>query len=182
MAEIQYKGYSIILKDEIAHINGIDSLEKYDIIYSDDSEYAPTSFIGIVAETIDFKRTIGISASMGATGLHADSYIIYDDKILICCSDYIFCLHLTSLDLIWKIKADVITCFGIYMANKTIIIHGELEISCIDIKGEIKWQKSGTDIFVTNNGNTALYIEDNYIFAEDWSEKKYKFDLKGNSA
>ncbi|AXG75290.1 hypothetical protein DVK85_10760 [Flavobacterium arcticum] len=68
------------------------------------------------------------------------------------------------------------------MANKTIIIHGELEISCIDIKGEIKWQKSGTDIFVTNNGNTALYIEDNYIFAEDWSEKKYKFDLKGNSA
>ncbi len=181
MAKIQYKGYSIILKDEIGHINGLDSFKNYDIIYSDDSGHASTSFIEIVVEAPDFKRTIGISASMGATGLHADSYIIYDDKILICCSNYIFCLLLPSLDLTWKLKADQITCFEIYLINEIFIVLGELEISCINAKGKIIWQQSGADIFVTSNGNKALYIEDNYIFAEDWSENKYKFDLNGNS-
>jgi len=60
------------------------------------------------------------------------------------------------------------------------IIHGELEITRINKNGNIIWQNSGSDIFVTLDGDNDLKIIENNIYVESWDGRKYKFDYNGN--
>ena len=62
------------------------------------------------------------------------------------------------MNLKWNTQADEVTCFQIYVLQEDYIIHGELEISRIDKNGNIKWQYSGADIFVTSDGEEASSI------------------------
>ena len=72
------------------------------------------------------------------------------------------------------------TCFEIYKYQDSYIIHGELEISRLDKDGKILWQRSGADIFTTQDGKDDFRIMKNYILATDWENRKYKFDFNGN--
>jgi len=118
--------------------------------------------------------------SGGGTTVHKNSYIIEDNFIIICCGDALFSLTLFELKLNWKTKIDDSSVFAIYKMHNDFIIHGELEISRIDKNGNIIWQNSGSDIFVTLDGNNDLKIIEDNIYVESWDGRKYKFDYNGN--
>jgi hypothetical protein len=58
--------------------------------------------------------------------------IIEDKRLLICCSDSIFCLSIPDLTLLWRTRADEATCFEILKYQDSYIVHGELEILRLD--------------------------------------------------
>jgi len=157
-----------------------DNLFEYEKKYLTESDYnLPTKFgIKTFEDGIELNRAI-IGAEGGASGLHKTSQIIEHNRILICCSDSIFCLDLPTLNLIWKTKVDEATAFEIYKVDNGFIIHGELEITRIDNNGKIIWKNGGADIFVTPNGKDDFEIKDNFIKATDWENRIYKWNLNG---
>ncbi len=158
-----------------------DNVNQYDFAYFDKSEYVFPSVFGIKIYQGDLLLKSAVIGSMGGgTVIHDSSTIIEKDRLLICCSDTIFCLSIPDLTLMWRTKADQATCFEIYKYQDSYIIHGELEISRLDKDGKILWQQSGADIFTTLDGQDSFIITDNYILATDWENRKYKFDFNGN--
>jgi len=159
-----------------------DNLNQYGTIYWENLEYrSDTKYDISIFLSDELLKKVLIGASGGATSIHKTSYIIESDKLVICCSDTIFCLSIPDLSLLWKTKADDATCFEIFKYKSDYIIHGELQISRLSHSGEIVWQQSGADIFTTadSTGDDFL-ITDNYILATDWEKRIYKFDFDGN--
>ncbi len=120
-----------------------------------------------------------IIGSGGSTTIHQQSSLIDNNKLLICCCDTVFCLTLTSLNLNWKIQVDPITCFKIFKQQEDYIIHGELQITKLDKEGNIKWEFSGADIFVSIDNEEEFKIESDGILLTDFAKTKYKIDFDG---
>lgn len=160
-----------------------DNTFTYSKQYSSVSEaYQPTSKHGIKIYHEGKKcSSCIILGGGGGTGIHDNSSLVADRQLLVCCTDNIFCLSLPDLDLKWKIQADEATCFQIYNLQEDYIIHGEFEISRIDKDGNIKWQYSGSDIFVTPDGAEAFTLNSDHIVLTDFNKAKYKVDFNGKT-
>jgi len=159
-----------------------DNLNKYDYEYLEGTEYQlPTKFgIKIFEEGYLIKSAI-IGSQGGETGIHERSVIYEDNRIVVRCSNTVFCLLIPDLKLLWKVQADPVTCFEIYKYKDDYIIHGELEISRIDKDGKILWQRSGSDIFLTLNGDQDFELTEKFIIAKDFKNRVYRFDYNGNN-
>ena len=157
-----------------------DNVNQYDFVYFDKSSYDFPSAFGIKIFQDDLLVKSAVVGSVGGgTDIHDTSTIIESDRLLICCSDTVFCLSIPDLSLLWQTKADQSSCFQIFKYQDSYIIHGELEISRLDKNGKIIWQQIGADIFTTLDGKDTFTITDNYILATDWENRKYKFDFNG---
>lgn len=182
MNKYQYKNFAIEVLDEQTYKFGSsDNNFSYTKHYFgvDATEY-PTSKHGIKIyqgdQIIDNCIVIG---SGGATGIHANSSLIDNDLLLLCCCNTIFCLTLCDLELKWKTQADQITCFQIFKNQDDYIIHGELQIAKLDKNGNIKWEFGGADIFVSIDGEEEFKIENDGILLTDFAKTKYKIDFDG---
>jgi len=160
--------------------NSSDNLFTYENIYLNGDTDVLTSIIGIkFFEDNNLISNCLIGAKGGGTGIHPNSTLINLNGLVVCCSDTIFRLTIPTLDLEWKIKADMTTCFEIFLLEKGYVIHGEMEITRLDKNGQIVWQRSGRDILVTPEGVNDFIVYDNYILATDWDYNRYKFDFNG---
>ncbi|OCK49493.1 hypothetical protein BA768_09010 [Chryseobacterium sp. CBo1] len=181
MKDYTTEKYKITIYSELTFTElSVDNIINYDFIYFEKSEYKFSSIFGIRVYNKDaLIKSAVIGSDGGETGLHDTSTIIEDDKILICCSDSIFCLSIPYLNLLWQTKADPATCFEIYKYKESYIIHGELQISRLDNDGKILWQQGGQDIFTTPDSENDFLIKDDYIEVTDWENRVYKFDFDG---
>jgi hypothetical protein len=169
-----------IYRDEKFSKGSVDNLHKYDIEHFDESEYVFPTMFGIkVYKDNNLLTSAIIGSTSGGTGIHKTSVIYEDARLLICCSDSIFCLSIPDLKLFWQTKADQATCFEIYKYQDSYIVHGELEISRLDKNGKIIWQQGGADIFTTIDGRQDFELTDNFIIATDFENRVYKFDYEG---
>ena len=162
-------------------INSTDNIP-YDLLYLEDAGSFWPTIIGlkIYDDTKSLFKSAIIGSQGGGTTIHKTSYIVKENRIVICCSDTVFCLSIPDLDLYWKTKCDTATCFQIFKYKDDYIVHGELEISRLGSDGKILWQQGGEDIFVTlNSGKGDFVITPDYILATDWGNRKYKFDFDG---
>lgn len=159
-----------------------DSEEKYDHRYLEEGEYSFTTMIAIkVSLDDDHIKGALIGAVGGGTGVFENSFIAEPNRIVICCSDSIFCLSIPDLSLIWKTKADEVTCFEIFKYQSDYIVHGELDITRLGHDGQIIWKQGGADIFVClDPKGDGFMLTDQYILAKDFENRKYKFDYNGN--
>ena len=169
-----------IYADQTFKKGSADNVNQYDFVYFDKSEYHFSSVYGIKVFQDDILLKSAVIGSIGGgTAIHSTSTIIENDRLLLCCSDTIFCLSIPDLTLLWRTKADQATCFEIFKYQGSYIVHGELEITRLDMNGKILWQQSGADIFTTLDGKDNFIITDNYILATDWENRKYKIDFNG---
>ena len=120
-----------------------------------------------------------IMGSGGATGVHENSSLLDYDRLLVCCCDSVFCLTLPDLNLLWQTHADTATCLQVFKFENDYLVHGELEISRIDKNGNIKWQFSGADIFVSFEGAEEFILNPDHILLKDFSGRQYKIDFDG---
>ena len=176
-----FKEYTVDIVDEPNfNVGSTDNSFKYDNVYFDDTEFQPTSKHGI-------KISIGgqiissaiICGTGGATGIHDNSFLIKNDNLLICCCDTVYSFNLPILTLNWKKELDQATCFAIYQFKDDFIIHGELEIKRIDKNGQVKWNFSTKDIFVTPDGSESIKLTDDKIELTDWDGDKYILNEHG---
>lgn len=183
MNSYQYKGLTIEVLDEPTYKFGsADNNFTYSKHYfGDGATKYPTSKHGIKIyqedQIIDSCIVIG---SGGATGIHQNSSILDNEKLLISCCDTIFCLTLPSLELKWKTQADQATCFQIFKQQDDYIVHGELQVAKLDKDGKIKWEFGGTNIFVSIDNEEEFKIENDGILLTDFGKTKYKIDFDGN--
>lgn len=169
-----------IQKDDMFSINSVDSHFVYKNIYFTPSDYVLPTKIGLkIFEKEELISSAIIGSIGGGTGIHDTSQIIENDKLIICCSDSVFCLSIPDLNLIWKTQADQATCFEIFKLQDSFIVHGEMEITRLDSNGNILWQNGGADIFTTEKGVDDFEITDSFIRATDWENKTYKFSFDG---
>lgn len=183
--QIQYNDYIIdLINDANYTINSADNITSYQIEYFDgtnmEDRFYPTSKHGIRIIKDDLEINSAIICEIGTgTTIHENSFVINNDTILICCADKVYSIGLPDLRLNWKNRIDPATCFGIYKFEGDFIVHGELEISRININGEIIWQFGSRDIFVLPDGGNAFSIIDNKIHLKDWENYEYILDSNG---
>mgnify|MGYP001239579854 CR=1 FL=1 len=143
------------------------------------SDNTPTCQHGITVSKNQSEQNLLINGFGGATGIHKNSYVINETNIFICVSDTVYCLDLETLNHKWSAQADQATCFGIYLVDNSLIIHGELQISSLSLSGKINWQQHGKDIFTTQSDDHNFEIKNNIINVKDWGNNNYKLNLKG---
>ena len=169
-----------IYADQAFTEDSADNVNKYDFVYFDKSEYYfPTVFGVKTFQNDTLIKSAVIGSIGGGAGIHETSTIIENDRLLVCCSNTIFCLSIPDLTLLWRTQADQTACFQIFKLQSDYLVHGELQISRLDKDGKIKWQFSGADIFTTSDSKENFIITDNYILATDWENRKYKIDFNG---
>jgi hypothetical protein len=180
MMKIEYKNWIIeIINDSNFTIDSTDNATSYKQIISD-NVVSSTSKHGIRITTNGKEiNSVVICESGGPTTIHERSMIIIESELFLCCGDHVYCLELPSFAVNWRSQLDPATCFGIYEFENDLIIHGELEISRIDLKGNKKWDFSARDIFVTPGGKHAIEIEKGSIKLRDWGGYEYVIDQDG---
>jgi hypothetical protein len=181
MKQYTTEKYRIEIYDDQAFTAGSsDNTNVYDYVYFEKSEYIFPSIYGIkIFQNDTLIKSAGIGSIGGGTAIHDTSTIIENARLLVCCSDTIFCLSIPDLTLLWRTQADQATCFEIYKYQDSYIVHGELEISRLDKDGKILWQQGGQDIWTTVEGIDDFAVYDDYILATDWQYNRYKFDFHG---
>ena len=119
-----------------------------------------------------------IWADGGASGIHERSLLVLEDRCFCAVGPYIVALALPELELLWSRRTDDATCFGVYptLGSTALISHGELLISRLSLAGAIEWQVGGADIFTG-----PLAITSTFVAAEDFSGRRYTFDLDTGS-
>lgn len=181
--KVKYKN-SVI---EITNESDLDSAEfgqrfrkQYPADLGHELEYQPSSKHGIrITENGIEKCSALLLEFRGATRIFENSFLIKNTRIYTCCSDQIYSLNLTDLSTNWRNQYDVATCFGIYEFDEDFIVHGETQVSRINVNGEIIWDFSARDIFVNPDGKTEFKIVENRIELIDWQGYKYELNANG---
>lgn len=173
--------YQIEISPEESYNKSNPNLHKYNQVYFEDSEYNfPTAFGIKTFKGNQLLKSVIIGSNGGGTGIeHKNAMIFEHERILICCSDSIFCLSIPDLNLLWQTHADQACCFEIFKYQDSYIVHGEIEISRLDKDGNIIWQESGADIFTTISGEQSFELTDNFIIAKDFENRVYKWNYNG---
>jgi len=174
--KIQSEDFEITLKYEDKYTPGS---ADYSTSYTKEYWLSETNFFntcyGVMVGPLDeplFSCVLVTHA--GFTTPHAHSAFIHDDSLILAIGDHIACLGLPSLDLIWSLKADQVTCFGVHYSQKheCIVSHGELEICRISMNGEMDWRAGGKDIFT---GEVNVLADQ--VLVTDFNEEKYSIDI-----
>lgn len=182
MNKYQYKDLTIKVLDEPTYkFDSTDNKFVYSKTYfGDNAEQYPTSKHGIKIyrddQIIDSCILIG---SGGSTGVHQNSSLIDNDRLLICCCNTVFSLTIPSLELKWKTQADQATCFQIFKQQDEYIIHGELQVTKLNKDGNKIWEFGGADIFVLIDNEEEFKIESDGILLTDYCKTIYKIDFDG---
>jgi len=141
----------------------------------------------------EYDQLIGIriyenEEPIGKVLLVADTYnvlsekgiLLDNDRLLIACGNEVFCILLPTLELLWHTQVDMATCFQIVAYQDDYITHGEVEISRLNKQGEILWQFSGKDIFVSPTERTpAFKITPQGIDLVDFNYEEYHINYEG---
>ena len=141
----------------------------------------------------EYDQLIGIriyenEEPIGKVLLVADTYnvlsekgiLLDNDRLLIACGNEVFCILLPTLELLWHTQVDMATCFQIVAYQDDYITHGEVEIVRLNKQGEILWQFSGKDIFVSPIERTpAFKITPQGIDLVDFNYEEYHIDYNG---
>lgn len=132
----------------------------------------PTSIHGVL---LDDASVAVLSNSGGASGVHEHSALFKDGLLYLAIGDSVVCLDVQAPRMIWSVRVDSATCFGIYFddARNALISHGELEIARLDEDGSILWQTSGADIF-----SEAFALRPEFIEAVDFNQRSYRFSYE----
>ena len=178
---LSYKTYTIEVVNEPDYSFGsADSPYAYDKEYFDDKGYHPSIHgIKTIADNAIITSAV-VAETGGSTTIHERSVIIKKDRIFVCCGDSVFSLNLPDLTLAWKTQLDMATCFSLYDFKEDIIVHGEVQISRVSVSGDLKWEFSARDIFVTEDGSNSIEVNNNYIWLKDWLNYEYKLDENGH--
>ena len=116
-----------------------------------------------------------LGAAGGATGVHQRSCVLLADRALVAVGDRLAALSLPDLSLLWQVRADACTCFGLPAMSdeRHVIVHGELDISRFTIEGTLQWKVHGRDILT---GESEL--RDGVLVVLDFNDEEYRIDVE----
>lgn len=106
--------------------------------------------------------------------------VLEGDILTILMAEVIVQINLQDMEIITHKEIGDTPFFSIYHFIGGYIIHGELEILRLNKNFERMWTFSGSDIFVTQNGeHQAVRFTDDQILLQDWNGVRYALDING---
>ena len=186
--KITWKQFEVIITaDPTYDPDSVDNPKTYRHIYTseDFGRYKLSSRVAIVIKTDKNGETEEFSSAFigetgGATAIHDASILREEDILMVCACDKVLALNLPDLTLKWKMKADDITCFGIHRFGNGFLVHGECQLTQLNLFGEQLWTFSGRDIFVTLDNRSELKIENGRAIIEDFEGYQYTINTEGH--
>ena len=163
---------SVKILDEPAFtIGSVDNVRSYPVEVELDPADHSSSTHGLF---LNEEPLAVFSNSGGATGVHSHSAVYVDGSLYLAIGNTIVSLRLSPFKVLWKLKADVCTCFGVHYdpARQALISHGELSIARFSSDGAILWSTVGKDIFWGR-----LTLRPRHIEAIDFGDRLYRFDF-----
>ena len=125
-------------------------------------------------------KNVVLTGGGSVSSLWEKSALLDGDRLLIACGNEVFCILLPTLELLWHTQVDMATCFQIVAYQDDYITHGEVEIVRLNKQGEILWQFSGKDIFVSPTERTpAFTFTPMGIELVDFNYENYLIDYDG---
>ena len=125
-------------------------------------------------------KNVVLTGGGSVSSLWEKSALLDGDRLLIACGNEVFCLLLPTLELLWHTQVDMATCFEIASYQDDYITHGEVEIVRLNKQGEILWQFSGKDIFVSPIERTPSFtLTPKGIELVDFNYENYLIDYDG---
>jgi hypothetical protein len=116
-----------------------------------------------------------LGANGGASAVHGRSIVVVGNLCFVAVGPYVVALSVPDLAVSWSQQVDHATCFGVLVTpdGASLISHGELEISRVDLSGRILWQSGGADIFTGE-----LKLSDRVVHVDDFEGRSYSFDIE----
>ena len=152
--------------------------DSYQIEIREKEAHPPQVVVYLYKAEEEIKSIVLTGGSVSS--LWEKSALLDDDRLLIACGNEVFCILLPTLDLLWHTQVDMATCFEIVAYQEDYITHGEVEIVRLNKQGEILWQFSGKDIFVSPIERTpAFKITPQGIDLVDFNYEEYHIDYDG---
>ena len=164
--------FQVELLDEPTYTLGSrDNPTLYDAELRLEGEERPSSKHGLrCIDRGERSSSIIITAAGGATGVHTESCVLMPDRCVVVIGNQVVCLELPALSVLWHVRGDVATCYGLYLASggENLVLHGECEISMLTPEGQRLWAFSGEDIFTGR-----FDINENVIEVIDFNGQMY---------
>ncbi len=165
-----------IINEPMYSLRSVDNTRSYDKKYVLADRNEPTSRHGILVRVKDkLINTCIVLAEGGITTVHEHTAVILDNYLYVAVGQYLCCLSLPQLELIWHRQVDLATCFGVYFSveNDCLVSHGECDIARITKLGFIEWSVSGKDIF-----SEGFLLFADQIVAVDFNGEKYRIEMQ----
>ena len=125
-------------------------------------------------------KSIVLTGGGSVSSLWEKSALLDGDRLLITCGNEVYCLLLSTIKVCWHTQVDIATCFEIVPYQDDYITHGEVEISRLNRQGEILWQFSGKDIFVSPTERIPSFtLTSKGIELIDFNYESYLIDYQG---
>jgi hypothetical protein len=164
--------WTVLMIDEPTYTFGsADNVRTYEHEYDLASpSHHPASKHGIIAGAV----SAVIGAGGGCSAVHKHSLVIVGDHCFVAVGDYVCCLKLPELTLVWQRAVDSATCFGLFYSAKqqALISHGECEISRLSLDGKVVWATGGKDIF-----SEGFQLLEDHVEAIDFNGDKYRIEM-----
>ncbi|MBW8864150.1 MAG: hypothetical protein JF609_04355 [Verrucomicrobia bacterium] len=175
--KLAFEQYTIVLEDDHNYsVNSADNTRSYSQhhqLTDGGYQFSSKHSVSLFRDNEPVNSCI-VLAEGGASGIHPHSAAIHRECCFIAVGPMIGCLKLPTLDLVWKTKVDLATCFGIHHSVKhsCLISHGECDIARLDYDGKIVWSHGGKDIFTE-----GFSISEDFVTATDFNWERYRFDI-----
>ncbi len=145
-----------------------------------EKEAHPPQVAVYLYQTEEEIKNVVLTGGGSVSSLWEKSALLDDDRLLIACGNEVFCILLPTLELLWHTQVDMATCFQIVAYQDDYITHGEVEIVRLNKQGEILWQFSGKDIFVSPIERTPSFtLTREGIELVDFNYESYFIDYDG---
>lgn len=133
-------------------------------------ESRPTATYGLF---LDGSPRLVIGAAGGCTGVHPHSIALAAGRAYVAVGAQVVCLRSDTLDVLWWLRVDDSTCFGVHFSeeHQAIISHGELSIARLTPEGQFAWQSYGADIF-----SGSFTLRPDAVLATDFEGRAYRLD------
>jgi len=166
---VTHLGEVKIVNEPTYSFDSADNVRSY--LFSENlcSKSSPVSVHGVL---LDEEPLAVFGAAGGATGVHRHSAFWLNECLYLAICDTVVCMGLRPFEVLWSLRVDSATCFGIYFHAETnsLLSHGELEITRFTEAGTILWQSGGHDIF-----SGAFVLASSFIEAEDFYGHPHRF-------
>ena len=162
-------GEVTIINESTYTFGSSDNTRTYPHARNLNSPARPVSVHGVL---LDQEPLIVVGAGGGATQVHDHCALWLKERLYLAVCDTVVCIKLQPFELLWSLRVDSATCFGIHFHPETeaLLSHGELEITRFTETGTILWKSGRYDIFTG-----PITLNQSFIEAEDFNGHLHRF-------
>ncbi len=176
---LKYTDYEIeLFNDELYTIDSPKNINNYNFEYF--CEKSSTVKHGVfLRQNGDVVKSAILFGGKGKTSIHSKSAIVFDDMLIVCVSNKVFCLYLPSLELRWEKEFDKVACIQIFKISESYLIHGQSGFTRINFDGSVIWKFPKPETLISKDSSNEVHLTSRGIEIADANGTKYLLGYNG---